>query len=81
MADPHIMLSGGFFERGLVMSASRTKHENKSHYFSMGNAFTVPLNEEVTMGWSSLVSLTEDWVASSFRTKMRFATLRARHCF
>ena len=41
----------------------------------MGNAFTVP-NEEVTMGWSSLVSLTEDWVAVDllqFSYQMRFA--------
>src|SRR5215831_4321361 len=28
------MLGGGFFECGMVMSASRNEHENKSNYFS-----------------------------------------------
>ena len=49
----------------------------------MGNASTVPLNEEVTMGWSSLVSLTEDWVAVdllqfSYQTRFAITKVTAR---
>jgi len=72
MADAHIMLSGGFFECGLVrapreasMRTNRTIFQKLSRCgkstrrhrdlpaklpLGMGNAFTVPLNEEVTMG-------------------------------